>query len=216
MQKKVLAEKMREQAEKLLKLLPLLSSPENLNLSVKEIENTLHESEQLIRILSAYKFVSEQKEQFSDLNVHLKIMENINKQEEVRTVTEIADPDSSQEEKTVKPEPAVITAAKPEPVTAKKPEPQKISSEHKEEKTGESKVIMRKKVEFGINDKYRMINELFHQSASEFSAALDQLNLTETPEDAENYLENLKNLYSWKPEHPLVKMIYSLTQKRFQ
>jgi hypothetical protein len=208
MQKKVIAEKLREQADKLQKLLPLLTSPENLQ--PKDTENILHETEQLSRILSAYKFIGEHKELFSDLNVHMKILENINKQDEIRTVTE-----SNETKEEVKAAPAVHKA---EATTDKKPEHQKTNPEplQKEEKVGENKIITRKKIEFGINDKYRMINELFHQSNSEFTAALDQLNMTESLEDAENYLENLKSLYSWKAEHPLVKMLYSLTQKRFQ
>jgi hypothetical protein len=208
MQKKVLAEKLREQAEKLQKLLPLLSSPENLQ--PKETENILFETEQLSRILSACKFLGEHKELFSDLNVHMKIMENINKQDEVRTVTETTEE--------VKSSTVVVPNPKPEVAAEKKPEPQKTNPEpiHKEEKLGESKIITRKKIELGINDKYRMINELFHQSSAEFTAALDQLNMTESQEDADRYLDSLKTLYSWKTEHPLVKMLYSFTQKRFQ
>jgi hypothetical protein len=208
MQKKVIAEKLREQAEKLQKLLPLLSSPENLQ--SKETENILLETEQLSRILAAYKFIGEHKELFSDLNVHLKIMENINKQDEVRTVTE-----NTETKEEIKP--VVTPEPKKEVAAEKKPEPQKTAEPvHKEEKVGENKIITRKKIEFGINDKYRMINELFHQSNPEFTAALEQLNMTETAEDAEHYLDSLKSLYSWKTEHPLVKMLYSLTQKRFQ
>ena len=73
-----------------------------------------------------------------------------------------------------------------------------------------------KKVEFGLNDKYRIINELFNHNNAEYTTAIHQLNMTHSWEDAEDYLDSLKSLYSWKSELPLVKTLYAVTQKRFQ
>lgn len=202
MQKKILTEKLQEQATVLKKLLPQLE--ELPVFEEKEIDSLLNETESLVRLLAAYKFLVSNTEK-KDIDVHIKIMQTLNKQEETKAVTEtvIATDEAKTEIK--------IPAEPNEPV---KPEQQLI--EKKEEKEPESTVISRKKIELGINDKYRIINELFEQSNQEFSAALEQLNMIETYEDATTYLESLKNLYSWKTEHPLVKLLYSLVQKRFQ
>jgi hypothetical protein len=72
-----------------------------------------------------------------------------------------------------------------------------------------------KKMEIGINDKFRFINELFGQSQLEYSTAIEQLNLCDNLEESENYLNNIKELYKWKNDSPLLKTLFALNQKRF-
>ena len=72
-----------------------------------------------------------------------------------------------------------------------------------------------KKIEFGINDKFRIINELFGQSQIEFNTAIEQLNSCVSIEESENYLNNLKIIYNWKSESQLVKTFFALNHKRF-
>ncbi len=72
-----------------------------------------------------------------------------------------------------------------------------------------------KKMEIGINDKFRIMNELFGQSQLEYSTALEQLNLCENLEESENYLNNLSVLYQWKQDAPLVKTLFAFNHKRF-
>jgi hypothetical protein len=72
-----------------------------------------------------------------------------------------------------------------------------------------------KKIEFGINDKFRIINELFGQSQIEFNTAIEQLNSCVSIEESENYLNNLKIIYNWKSESQLVKTFFALNLKRF-
>lgn len=72
-----------------------------------------------------------------------------------------------------------------------------------------------KRIELGLNDKFRIINELFNQNSTEFNLAIDQLNLIENFENSQTYLNELKNLYNWKDEHELTKRIFILNQKRF-
>ena len=71
-----------------------------------------------------------------------------------------------------------------------------------------------KKMEIGINDKFRIMNELFGQSQLEYSTALEQLNLCENLEESENYLNNLSVLYQWKQDAPLVKTLFAINHKR--
>ena len=72
-----------------------------------------------------------------------------------------------------------------------------------------------KKLEISINDKYRMINELFHHSQQEFNIAIAQLN--EVPEwsDAKLYLDSLVSVYGWDEEKDIVKTLFKISQKRF-
>jgi hypothetical protein len=72
-----------------------------------------------------------------------------------------------------------------------------------------------KKMEIGINDKFRIMNELFGQSQLEYTTALEQLNLCENLEESENYLNNLSVLYQWKQDAPLVKTLFAINHKRF-
>jgi hypothetical protein len=44
---------------------------------------------------------------------------------------------------------------------------------------------------------------------------MEQLNLLDTPDKSEAYLNELKKLYSWKDNHELTQRIFQLNQKRF-
>ena len=66
-----------------------------------------------------------------------------------------------------------------------------------------------------INDKFRFINELFSQNASEYNIAVEQINSLRTWHDAEIYLNSLRNLYTWKENSDVVKHFYTLIKKRY-
>ena len=104
------------------------------------------------------------------------------------------------------------------PVSEKKEEPVQLTIEEKVEEiravtTKENPNL--KRVEFSINDRYRIINELFEQSQTEFLAALQQINSISTLEESMFYLDSLKEVYGWKSNNDLVKTIYTLINKRF-
>ena len=211
MQKRVIVEKMKDQSQRLMRLLSEFSADGNH--SVAEIDHVLKETEQLARILSAYRFLTEHKEISNDINVHMKIMDVVNKQEEAK----------AELKETIKPQEPV---AKPEELVkpvAKEEEIKMVNAEKTIETTAKQDISevpiinpSLKKIEFGLNDKYRIINELFDHNNAEFTTAINQLNMTHSWEDAENYLDSLKSVYSWKSELPLVKTLYAITQKRFQ
>ena len=72
-----------------------------------------------------------------------------------------------------------------------------------------------RKIELNLNDKFRIINELFKQSTTECSLAIEQLNGINNLEDSEAYLKELKKLYFWKYEDEMCKRLFQLNQKRF-
>jgi hypothetical protein len=79
----------------------------------------------------------------------------------------------------------------------------------------EGTVNVSRKIEMGLNDKFRMINELFNKSTTEFNLAVEQLNMIETLEKSDAYLNELKRLYGWKDDHELSIRLFRLNQKRF-
>lgn len=70
-------------------------------------------------------------------------------------------------------------------------------------------------VAIGLNDKFRFVNELFVQNASEYGIAMEQLNNLKNWTDTEIYLNSLRDLYQWKSSSEVVKYFYSLLKKRF-
>lgn len=53
----------------------------------------------------------------------------------------------------------------------------------------------------GVNDKFRIIKELFEGSSQEYTIAINQFNTISHKVDAQNYFESLKNIYRWKEEN---------------
>ena len=122
-----------------------------------------------------------------DLEVHLKIMQSV---------------------------PPIQTT----PAIEKKEEAIQLTIEEKAEEiipisTTES--IALKRIEFSINDRFRIINELFVQNQQEFNAAWQQINAITTLDESIFYLDSLAQIYNWKKESDLVKTIYALANKRF-
>ncbi len=73
-----------------------------------------------------------------------------------------------------------------------------------------------KKLNIGLNDKFRFINELFKQNTSEYNIAFEQLNALKTWDESELYLNSLKEVYLWKENSDNVKYFYSIAKKRFE
>jgi hypothetical protein len=73
-----------------------------------------------------------------------------------------------------------------------------------------------KPLSISINDKFRFINELFSQNASEYGIAVQQFSTLRTLSECEIYLNSLKSLYEWDDNKEIVKRLYSIIRKRFQ
>ncbi|HKC67602.1 MAG TPA: hypothetical protein VKG26_05190 [Bacteroidia bacterium] len=164
----------------------LLQLQQDEPLTQTETEQFLNDVEKLYRNLSVYAHVLKTQ---GNLQVHLKIMQSVPSAEEPVVAEKIGEPT---------------------------PEPKK-AEEKKEEippvLTEEANSF--KKIEFNINDRFRVINELFGQSQPEFQAALQQLNSINTLDETIFYLNSLKQIYNWKDDNPLVKALYNMANKRF-
>jgi hypothetical protein len=164
----------------------LLQLGQDESLTQAEVEQFLSDVEKLYRNLSVYAHVLKTQ---GNLQVHLKIMQSVPPAEEPVVVIE----------KTAAPTPELNFEEKTEEIT------QILAEENPS----------LKKIEFSINDRFRVINELFAQSQQEFQAALQQLNSIYTLDEALFYLNSLKQIYNWKDDNQLVKTLYSLANKRF-
>ena len=71
------------------------------------------------------------------------------------------------------------------------------------------------KLTVSINDKFRLINELFASNANEYNIAIEQLNNVGSREEADSYLKGLKSIYHWDEENEMAKRLISMNQKRF-
>lgn len=71
------------------------------------------------------------------------------------------------------------------------------------------------KLSVSINDKFRLINELFASNANEYNIAIEQLNNVGSKDEADTYLKGLKSIYHWDEENEMVKRLMTMNQKRF-
>ena len=185
MQKTAIKNQMMQQMAELKKIFGLFEQQEHL--TPNECEQFLEEVTKLNRSLAVYTHLMKQNAVSSDIDVHLKIMQAVEKKEEVQQEIPLAKTE-------------IIVDAEKDP---------------KAEEWKSEAVLNTKKIEIAINDKYRIINELFGGSQIEFNAATQQLNATQTWEETLLYLNSLKSVYNWKDTNDLVKTFYAIAQKRF-
>src|ERR1051326_3086156 len=123
----------------------------------------------------------------------------------------------AKEERKVNSEPFdLFSSSNPEAVTEKITE--KITSKKPEESVAEKlshKKVSDLKSVIGINEKFQFINELFDGNMKEYNVALDQINNFSSLGEAVNYLANLKEVYKWNAENPIVSNFEELVQRRF-
>ncbi len=162
---------------------------QNESLTQAEAEHFLSEVEKLYRNLAVYAHVLKTQ---GNLQVHLKIMQSV-----PPVVEEPIVPVVEEEITPPKSEIKVETIEKPANPVSQEESPSL------------------KKIEFSINDRFRVINELFFQNPKEFETAFQQLNSINTLDETLFYLDSLKQIYNWKDDNQLVKTLYSLANKRF-
>jgi hypothetical protein len=68
---------------------------------------------------------------------------------------------------------------------------------------------------FGINDKFRFVNELFKQNMAEYNIVVEQLNSMHSWQDSEIYLNSLKPIYNWKENSEVLNYFFAQVKKRF-
>jgi len=188
MQRDFVIQQLKEEAKNVEKYILQLVQDEALTQA--ETEQFLSDVEKLYRNLSVYAHVLKTQ---GNLQVHLKIMQSVPPPDQEPAVTE----------KIAEPTPELNFEEK---IEEKAPEIAPVLIEEN---------LSLKKIEFSINDRFRVINELFAQSQHEFQAALQQLNSINTLDESLFYLNSLKQIYNWKDDNQLVKTLYSLTNKRF-
>jgi hypothetical protein len=160
------------------------------------VDNCQKLQQQLIQLqenLAVYKYNKANKEISPSFSIHAKVSEKGAPQEIIEvTIPEVVTP-PKQEEKAEVAQPfleAIGLEIKLEPKTIPP-------------------------FTIGINDKFRLINELFKQNHSEYNVAIEQLSALKTWADTEIYLNSLKSLYNWNDDNEVVIYFFSLSKKRF-
>ncbi len=100
-----------------------------------------------------------------------------------------------------------------------------VSAQQKPEKKEEKKMekvtkvtqpaIKDIKAAIGLNDKFQFTNELFRGNGQEYAIAIQQLNTSESFEEAMTYFLSLKLLYEWDMENDTVIRFLDLVNRRF-
>lgn len=200
-----------------------------------QLHTTLNASNKLV---AAYTVLKEQKDVSPELDLHLKIMsveEPVVPQPPVEVKKEpVVEIQKELPKEEPKPEPVVevkketVVEVKPMVTEEKKaPVPEPVVTPEKEKMPESVQVVQAQqvtmpvipkdipKIAVSINDKFRLINELFASNANEYNIAIEQLNNVASKEEADAYLKGLKNIYNWDEENEMVKKMYTMNQKRF-
>lgn len=204
MQKSIIKKQVEEKLAQLKSFLALKEaiSPSSYE-EVKEIQKKLAEASS---ILAVYEYVILQNQIDGNISVHIKILERTaameleNKEEDSpRTDKQDLNNELAQNRQQ-----EVVSDI---PKTNVYVQPLEAAQQANE--------LAKKVVQVSINDKYRIINELFHQSETEFNIAISQINNGQSIDDLMDYLTNLASLYNWKMENEIVKTFIKISQKRF-
>ena len=89
----------------------------------------------------------------------------------------------------------------------------KEAPENKQEPNVDTKILAA--ISIGVNDKFRIINELFKQNSAEYNIAIEQLGTLSNWTESELYLNSLKSIYGWKDNSEVLILFYNLAKKRF-
>jgi hypothetical protein len=90
-----------------------------------------------------------------------------------------------------------------------------VIAEEKIDTSTSSEAKILSAISVGMNDKFRIINELFKGNGGEYNVAMEQLNSLNNWNEAEIYLNSLKMIYHWTDNSDVTILLYNLTKKRF-
>lgn len=160
---------------------------------------------QMLDLLSVYKHLKSGAEISPSFNIHAKVSKKAEELASVVNTVEKPVTEQTQPEPEIKADEASLNKV-PEQTSP-------ISAAVPEEKTPSQVTLPPLSV--GLNDKFRFINELFLQNASEYSIVIEQLSILSSWQEAEVYLNSLKAVYNWKDTHETLKYFVSIVKKRY-
>lgn len=179
------------------------------------------------KLVSAYLVLKEKNDVAPDLDIHLKLMnmpsntvekQNIADAEPTTVIDETNSTDTQQlniqKKESIEQKADVIQTSVAETITNNSPETKSVT-EGNTSNTLNSTIKELPKMNININDKFRMINDLFKGNGNEYNIAVEQLNTVNTLAETNHYLNGLKDIYQWDEDSEMVKKLISLAQKRF-
>lgn len=163
----------------------------------KECDLLKNQLTQLQDLLTIYTHLKQEKEISPSFNIHAKV----SKTNEPTSNTELNE-DSLQNKA---------------PETSKNEEIIKENTENIITKVDTPlKTSISTKVNIGLNDKFRFINELFNQNTNEYNIAIEQFNAINNSVDFESFFNSLCSLYNWNTNNATVKHFLKLLQTKYK
>lgn len=173
----------------------------NVQPGTKECDLLKNQLAQLQDLLTIYNHLKQEKEISPSFNIHSKVSKKSESEENAIKVNESVNVSS----KIVEPE-----ILKQSDEISEKTEIKVNSVETPTKSTSATKLNI------GLNDKFRFINELFNQNANEYNIAIEQFNTITTFNDAERFFTSLSSLYNWNEKSETVKYFISLINAKFK
>jgi hypothetical protein len=167
------------------------------------------------KYVAAYCVLSNHKSVSPQVDIHLKVMSAANPIEEIKTAFESQSKNHSETSPLTQDVEKTIEIEAIEAKLNHVIENTEIISEPEMKNTGDQTQKEFPKIAITINDKFRLISELFKTNANEYNIAVEQLNACQSWDEAQVYLNNLQSIYQWDLDSEMVKRIFLLTQKRF-
>ncbi len=212
--------KIQEQINDLAPMLEVFVEDTTIQPSVSDCEQLQKQMVLLQEQLAVYKYHKLNKEISPSFNLHAKVSAH-EQPAEKKEVPPVRVETKPVEEKP-QPKPEIVEPEKETlpPAETKLPQPEKTEPQRSEPQTTQPKkpepFKQRQPLVIGLNDKFRFIKMLFHDNASEYNIAIEQLGSLSSWQEAESYLNSLKNVYGWKDDDEVVNYIYALVKKRFE
>ncbi|MCA0430549.1 MAG: hypothetical protein LCH32_08600 [Bacteroidetes bacterium] len=173
----------------------------NVQPGTKECDLLKNQLAQLQDLLTIYNHLKQEKEISPSFNIHAKVSKT--SESEINAVKENKIIDINPkivEAETIKQNDEIIEKTESEVNSVAAP----------------TKSTSTTKLNIGLNDKFRFINELFNQNANEYNIAIEQFNTITTLNDAERFCTSLSSLYNWNEKSETVKYFITIINIKFK
>ena len=190
----------------------LLALNLNSELSPQETEQLQKLLSETQKVTGVYEYLQMQQQISPEINIHLKLMEEHSSSstlDQMPAETPLINNKNHPEEKDTSDIKTISSSSDISEANSTHD-----SSDSTEENAEVPKSLQ--KMEISINDKFRILKDLFNQNQQEYSIAIDQFNGLGSIDDAATYLNRLCELYKWDREKPTFKIFLRIILKRFQ
>lgn len=180
----------------------------NVQPSVQDCDTLQKQLVMLMENIAVYKYDKQNKELSPSFNLHVKLSAKEHEEENNKAPLQESIAPAAPVHETVKDIKPVIHT-NPDAEDSKEPPAPTVQNSGEEPPKTKTPLVI------GINDKFRFINELFSQNSAEYHIAIEQINNVKSWNEADIYLNSLKNVYEWDENKEVVTYFFALVRRRF-